>query len=88
MDHLISTAAKEPNSVQKTEYYKAFYQMLNEEGFTNVAQEYMYKGFKYIKMRPFKAYFMLKDDSGKEELLNQLFKSDYLKADKLKVHSL
>ena len=84
MDHLLSTAAKEPNSDQKTEYYKAFYQMLNEEGFTNVAQEYMYKGFKYIKMRPFKAYFMLKDDSGKEELLNQLFKSDYLKKDKPK----
>lgn len=88
MDHLISTAAKEPNSVQKTEYYKAFYQMLNEEGFTNVAQEYMYKGFKYIKMKPFKAYFILKDDSEKEELLNQLFKSDYLKKDKPKYFSI
>ena len=88
MEQLLSIGAKEPNSDQKTTYYKAFYQMLNEEGFTIAAQEYMYKGFKYIKMRPFKAYFNRNDDSGKEELLNQLFKSDYLKADKLKFFSI
>jgi len=88
MDQLLGIGSKEPNSDQKTTYYKAFYQMLNEEGFTIAAQEYMYKGFKYIKMRPFKAYFNRNDDSGKEELLNQLFKSDYLKTEKLKFFSI
>lgn len=87
MEQLLSASSKDPNSDQKTEYYKAFYQMLNEEGFSNVAQDYMYKGFKYIKMRPFKAYFIRKDDSGKEELLNQLFESDYLKKDRSKFFS-
>lgn len=81
MDQLLSESGKEPNQEQKKLYYMAVYQMLDEEGFTDNVQDYMDKGFKFIKMRPFKAYFMRKDESEKEELLEQLLKSEFLRKD-------
>ena len=82
MERVLQESGKEPKQDQKKVYYMAIYQLLNEEGFSNNVQEYMNKGFKFVKMRPFKAYFTRKEESEKEDLLNQLFKSDFLRKDK------
>ena len=82
MEQLLQECGKDPNQDQKKTYYMAVYQLLNEEGFSDNVQKYINKGFKFVKMRPFRAYFSRMDDSGKEALLNQLFNSEFLKKDK------
>jgi len=81
MKQLLGEGGKEPNQDKKKLYHKALYQMLIEEGFTSSTQDYMSKGFRFVKMGPFKAFFIRKDDSEKEKLLNELFTSDSLKKD-------
>lgn len=81
MKQLLSEGGKEPNQDKKKLYYRAIYQMLTEEGFTESVQDYMSKGFRFVKMGPFKAYFVRQDDPDKEKLLNELFISNFLRKD-------
>lgn len=88
LDQLLKQSGKEPNQEQKKQYHKAIYFLLNEYGFTETVQEYMIRGFKFIKMVPFKTYFIKKEKTEKENLLKQLFENKFLKKDKVRAFTI
>lgn len=88
LDELLQVKGKDPNENQKTQYYTCFFSMLSENGLDETAFEYMDKGFRFIKMRPFKVFFTRAESEKKPEILKRLFDSRFFNKDRGRTFSI